>query len=94
MPGLSLLLLGVERTRASFPLPFLGLALPIPLAMTERSTSNSASWRPLATADVLPRVGVPVFAEGTTLHLPGGPIEVADACSGFSTLYAAVAVAC
>jgi exosortase len=35
-----------------------------------------------------------VFVEGTALHLPGGALQIADACSGFSTLYAAVAVAC
>jgi exosortase len=31
--------------------------------------------------------------EGTLLHLPRNSLLVADACSGFSTLYAAVATA-
>jgi exosortase len=39
-------------------------------------------------------VGVPVFVEGTTLHMAAGVLQVADACSGFTTLYAAMAVAC
>lgn len=94
MPGLSLLLLGAARTRAILiPLLFLALALPIPLSFTE---SIHLQLRHLATAGtsaVLPWVGVPVFTEGTTLHISRGAIEVADACSGFSTLYAAVAVA-
>jgi exosortase len=34
-----------------------------------------------------------VFVEGTTLHMARGTLQVADACSGFSTLYAAMAVA-
>jgi exosortase len=46
-----------------------------------------------ATSTIVPMLGVPVFVEGTTLHTAQGALEVADACSGFSTLYAAVAVA-
>jgi exosortase len=37
--------------------------------------------------------GVSVFREGTVLHTTGGPVTIVDACSGFSTLYASVAVA-
>jgi exosortase len=46
-----------------------------------------------ATSTVVPWFGIPVFVEGTTLHMATGVVEVADACSGFSTLYAAIAVA-
>ena len=45
------------------------------------------------TAAVVPLLGIPVFVEGTTLHMARGALQVADACSGFSTLYAAMAVA-
>jgi len=94
MPGLSLLLFGVARTRAILiPLLFLGLALPIPLSFTESIHLQLRHLATAGTAAVLPWVGIPVFTEGTTLHIARGPIEVADACSGFSTLYAAVAVA-
>ena len=94
MPGLSLLLLGWARTRAILiPLLFLGLALPIPLSFTESIHLQLRYLATAGTAAVLPWVGIPVFTEGTTLHIARGPIEVADACSGFSTLYAAVAVA-
>lgn len=95
LPGLSLLLLGVERTRAIlFPLAFLAAALPIPLGMTEQIHMQLRLFTTAATALLVPMLGIPVFAEGTTLHLPVGPLEIADACSGFSTLYAAGAVAC
>ena len=94
LPGLSLLLLGVDRTRAILvPLVFLTLALPIPLSFTENIHLVLRHAATAATATVVPMFGIPVFAEGTTLHMANGALEVADACSGFSTLYAAVAVA-
>ena len=95
LPGLSLLLLGAERTRAIlFPLVFLSAALPIPLGMTEQIHMQLRLIATAATAWIIPMLGIPVFAEATTLHLANGPLQIADACSGFSTLYAAGAVAC
>ena len=94
LPGLSLLFLGPTRTRAIvFPLMLTDFALPIPLALTE---PVHMTLRQIATAGVsamLPFLGVPVFAEGTTLHLSNTPVQISDACSGFSTLYASVALA-
>lgn len=93
-PGLSLLLLGAERTKAiAFPLAFLAFMLPIPLAVTARMHLVLRHIAADATAWLLPWVGVPVFQEQTYLHLPNGILHVADACSGFSTLYASIAVA-
>jgi exosortase len=95
MPGLALLFLGAERTRAiAFPLVFMLFSLPIPLAFTEQIHWQLRQLATAATAAVVPLFGIPVFVEGTTLHMANGALEVADACSGFSTLYAAVAVAC
>lgn len=95
LPGLSLLLLGVARTKAiAFPLVFVVFALPIPLALTEQIHWQLRQIATAGSSAVLPWLGIPVFVEGTTLHLASGAIEVADACSGFSTLYAAVAIAC
>jgi exosortase len=94
LPGLSLLFLGVQRTRAILvPLLFLGFALPIPLTFTEAIHLQLRYIATAATAAAIPYLGIPVFAEGTTLNLPQGALQVADACSGFSTLYAALAVA-
>ena len=94
LPGLSLLLLGRQRTQAIiFPLLVLFLTLPIPLVFTEsihlvlrHISAAAASW-------LLPYFGVPVYATGTLLETPNGSLMVADACSGFSTLYATVTVA-
>jgi exosortase len=94
LPGLALLLIGPERTRAiAFPLAFLAFALPIPLGLTENIHLALRHMVTAGTAAVVPQLGIPVFVEGTTLHMATGSLQVADACSGFSTLYAAMAVA-
>jgi exosortase len=95
LPGLSLLFLGRRRTSAiAFPLLFLAFALPIPLAFTEQLHWQLRQIATAGTAAAVPWFGVPVFVEGTTIHMATGSVEIADACSGFSTLYAALAVAC
>jgi len=76
----------------AFPLAFLLFMLPIPLAVTARPLALR-QWRPGRTAHLLPWLGIPVYAEPTTLNLANGVLEIADACSGFSTLYAAMATA-
>jgi exosortase len=86
--------MGVARTKAiTFPLAFLAFALPIPLGVTENLHLALRHVATAGTAAVMPLLGIPVFVEGTTLHMARGALQVADACSGFSTLYAAMAVA-
>jgi exosortase len=94
LPGLALLLLGAPRTRAiAFPLLFMLFALPMPLAVTQGVVMQLRHITTAAAATMLPLLGIPLYAEGTTLHMARGSLQVADACSGFSTLYAAMAVA-
>lgn len=94
LPGLALLLIGADRTRAiAFPLVFLAFALPIPLGLTENIHLALRHLATAGTSAVVPLLGIPVFVEGTNLHMARGTLQVADACSGFSTLYAAMAVA-
>jgi exosortase len=94
LPGLSLLFLGTERTRrTAFPLCFMLFALPIPLGITETAHVVLRQITVAAVSTLLPLLGVTVYTEGTTLHLGRGALQIADACSGFSTLYAALAVA-
>src|SRR5688572_8005453 len=65
LPGLSLLLLGVERTRAiAFPLAFLAFALPIPLGMTENVHLALRHLATAGTSTVVPLLGIPVFEIG------------------------------
>ncbi len=94
LPGMAFLFLGAKRTKPLlFPLFSLFLTLPIPLLFTE---SIHLALRVIATDSVawlLKLVQVPVFATGTTLQVERGTLQVADACSGFSTLYAAITIA-
>ena len=94
LPGLALLFLGLERTQAiAFPLAFTLFALPIPLGFTEQIHLALRNITTYVTGNLLPLIGVWVSPEGTTLHVASGSLDVTDACSGFSTLYAAVALA-
>ncbi|HEY0872620.1 MAG TPA: exosortase/archaeosortase family protein [Vicinamibacterales bacterium] len=94
LPGLSLLFLGTAKTRAiAFPLAFMVFMLPIPLVLTERIHLVLREITTVATAAIVPWLGISLYSEGTTLHLREGVLAVSDACSGFSTLYASCAVA-
>lgn len=94
LPGLALLFLGRARTLAiAFPLAFSAFMLPIPLSMTEGLHLALREVATVATAAFVPLLGIGVYAEGTTLHLADQTLFVGDGCSGFSTLYASLAVA-
>ena len=95
VPGIVLLVLGRARTRLiAFPLLLLVCAIPIPLAFTEPIQLALRYLVASVTAALLPLLGIGVYLEGTTLHTTSGLVEIADACAGFSTLYAALTVAC
>jgi exosortase len=95
IPGLSFLFLGAERTRRILlPLAFLSFALPIPLALTEQITWQLRLIVTAGTEWMVRLIGIPIYVEGTTLHMARQTLEIADACSGFATLYAAMSVAC
>jgi exosortase len=94
LPGLSLLLLGARRTRQlAFPLTLAFFMLPIPAAFVQRVMLLLREISAVGAAELLSLVGVPVLREHTMLHLSGTSLMVADACSGFSTLYSAVTMA-
>lgn len=94
LPGLSLLFLGRERTMAiAFPLAFMALMLPIPLALTESLHLVLRKIATVASSHIVPLLGITAYAEGTTVHLAEATLQVGDGCSGFSTLYASCAVA-
>ena len=94
MPGVFLLFLGYDRTRrVAFPLVFLLFMLPIPLSFTESVQLLLRQISTDAAGFIVEKLGIPVFTEATTIYLAGVSLEVADACSGFATLYASMAVA-
>lgn len=94
LPGLALLFMGGTRTKAiAFPLAFTVFMLPIPLAVTEPIHLALRHVATAASAFAAPLLGITIYAEGTSLHMKEGVLFVGDGCSGFSTLYAACAVA-
>jgi exosortase len=94
LPGFALLFLGFQRTtKILFPIVFLFFTLPIPLVFTEQLHLLLRKIALVSTVNIIPFFGIPLFTEGTTIHITKGSLQIADACSGFSTLYATVAIA-
>ena len=92
LPGVSLLFLGTRRTRAiAIPLLLGIFMIPIPNSVATHLYLKMITAA--AVEPVLTILGIPVLREGTVLILPNATFLVADACSGFATLYAAVGVA-
>ena len=92
--GLSLLFLGTVKTKAIlFPLLTMLLTLPIPLVFTETIHLILRHIATKSVAVILSQMDIPVFTSGTLLEIEGGTLMVADACSGFATLYAAITIA-
>lgn len=92
--GLAFLLLGRGRTRAIwFPLLFLGFAIPIPLFVARPIHMVLRHIAAMGSGTALDFMGYDVRRSG--LHIEVGPekLEIADACSGFSTLMAMLMVA-
>ncbi len=91
LPGISLLLLGAERTRKlAFPLVISLFMLPVPAGFiggVHLVLRQISAWGATLLID---GYGVPILRDGTTLFLPYARVEVADACSGVSTLFASV----
>jgi exosortase len=91
LPGIALLLLGTRRTKSLvFPLILTLFMLPIPQGPIRALYLVLREISAFGSAHLVQVLGIPVLRDQTTLYLPSVTVEVADACSGFSTLYAAV----
>jgi exosortase len=94
LPGLSLLLLGARRTRAlGLPLLIAAMMLPVPAGAISQLHLVLRQITAVVVEQIVPLVGPPISRDGTLLQLPHSLVSVADACSGFGTLYASVATA-
>ena len=100
LPGLALLFLGPKRTQAlTFPLCLAFMMIPIPggavqpihLALRHITAWGTEMLMKLANATHI--LDIPIWREGTLIQLPSEPLQVADACSGFATLQAALTLA-
>jgi exosortase len=89
LPGLALLFYGTRRARAlALPLSLGFFVIPIPAQEATHLFLQLVSAA--GTVPLLRVAGYPVFREETLLLLPGFVVEVTEACSGFSALYAAI----
>jgi exosortase len=93
LPGLSLLLLGAERTRRiAFPLALCVFLVPLPDGL--RDPAHMPSLSAAIGAGLAQGVGVAVVRTGAQLEIAGGRIiEVSQNCSGLSFFYGGLALA-
>ena len=81
--GLLLYHLGVARYRQiAFPALFLFLMVPVPITITGMFTFPLQLFASTASEFAIELLGIPVARTGNVLALPGGKLEVAEACSG------------
>lgn len=89
--GTSLLLLGTRKTRRlAVPIALLLFLMPLPAALSSplglpTTSAAGTSW-------ALQALGFPVLRDGVALILPDNMYNVTVRCSGFSTVYPAVAI--
>jgi exosortase len=82
LPGISLLLLGVRRTRAlALPLALGLFMLPIPAGVLVPVHLVLQKITAVGTAALLQLVGVTLAREGLILHVPNVTVRVAENCS-------------
>lgn len=83
---------GLVRTLA-FPLAYLIFAVPIPGGVTDAVGFPMQLWASGASAAVLRSAGLSVVRNGVNLSVGGFDLQVAEACSGMSSLVALTGVA-
>ena len=78
--------------RLAFPLAFVLFALPVPARVMGPLQYGLQSATTTAAAAVLPVVGIPVERTGFLLTVPGGGLNVTEACSGVRSVTALTAL--
>lgn len=76
----------------SFPLAYLIFAIPVPGGVTDLVGFPLQLWASGSTAAILRSIGLEVTRTGVNLSVPGFEFQVAEACSGMSSLVALVGV--
>jgi EpsI family protein len=83
------LLLGREYLKTLwFPLFFLLLMIPAPYVFIKNATYHLRYLDAVHAANILQFLGIPVFVDAYFIHLPNMVLEVADVCSGVSSVFA------
>ena len=78
--------------RLSFPLSYLMLMIPLPYVIVNEVAFKLRIIDAAVAAPVLRLLGVPVYRENYLLHLPDITLEVADLCSGISSVFSLFAL--
>jgi len=87
------LLLGQRIFRVClFPIGYLFLMIPLPYVLVKEVAYHLRIVDAVATAVALQTMGIPVYRDSYFLHLPGITLEVADLCSGISSVFALFAL--
>ncbi len=71
-----------------FPLFYLFFMVPVPFAIVGPVTNFLMLFDAMLAAKVIQTLGIPVFLDANLLHLPNITLEVADICSGISSVLA------
>lgn len=91
--GLCIYLHSLDLVRVLwFPIAYLIFAIPFPGGVTDMIGFPLQLWASGATATLLHTVGIEVTRNGVNMSLPGFEFQVAEACSGMSSLVALVGV--
>jgi exosortase len=78
--------------RLAFPLVYLVFMIPVPYTIYKFLAQFLRQFDADVSASIIASMGIPIFKEGNLLHLPDITLEVADACSGFLSLFALMAL--
>ena len=93
LSGIVWLLLGWQWfKRLSFPLAYLFLMIPLPYAAVKEVAYHLRILNAALAAPALRVLGIPVYRDAYYLHLPDITLEVADLCSGISSVFALFAL--
>jgi EpsI family protein len=91
--GMVWLLLGWQIVKTlSFPLAYLLLMIPFPYVVVKEVAFQLRILNAAAAAPILRLLGIPVYRDSYFLHLPDVTLEVADLCSGISSVFALFAL--
>ena len=93
LAGLVQLILGTRFLKVIlFPIVYLTLMVPLPYTIVKEVAYYLRMFNAVVAADVLQMMGIPVYRDAYFLHLPQITLEVADLCSGISSVFALFAL--
>jgi EpsI family protein len=76
-----------------FPLFYLALMIPLPYVLVDTIVNYLMFFDARHSASILQLLGIPIYLDSNFLYLPTITLEVADACSGISSIFALIVLA-